>query len=737
VFGRYLHNYDSVTSAYGSFVLGSGFPLVPITDTRPGYALALSATAAIGPTLTNESNFGFGKNIIHIDAVNDGLSRTKTGINIPLIYPNAVQNDYIPRFAYAGSLIGGQQQFGTNNAPFYNYNTTIEWIDNVTKVWNQHVIKAGVYVQRSRKDQTVFTNSSGDINFGDSSSNPYDTGFGFSNMALGVYSSYNQASKYATGRYRYTNAEWFVQDTFKLTRRVTLDYGLRFQWIQPQFDADQQTSTFLPERFAAAQAPRIYRPTGTAANRQAIDPGTGQIFNSTYIGKIVNGTGNLLNGIAQAGKDVNKYLIKNRGIHYAPRFGLAWDVTGKQNIVVRTGGGIFYDRLQGNEVFDMLGNPPTIFSPTLVNDLLSNLTPGNVLLAPGGLNAFDYNGKVPTVYNYSLGVQARVSEGMMLDVSYVGNQTRHQLQRTNFNAIAYGATFLAQNQDPTKTGILGSAALDAVYLRPYMGYGDITIHQFGGTSNYNSLQTSLTRRFAKNLEFGVNWTWARALGTSDDRGNFNRIDGNTRLANYALLAFHRQHTFQAYYTYNLPSIFRSGAAHTLIDGWQISGNTTFQTGSPYSPGFSIPNISNQNLTGSYTEGARLGLIGNPNTGSDDPYNRLNAAAFTQPKVGTVGLEAPRNYLINPGINNWNVSLQKEFSIKEKAHLQLRADAFNAFNHTQYSGINSTLNFSALTGGTLTNLYKNADGTVNNKNGFGTVSGARDPRIMQLVVRLNF
>jgi hypothetical protein len=739
IFGHYLHNADSVTSAYGSFVLGSGFPLVPVTDSRPGYSLVVSASAALSPTLSNEFNWGFGKNIIHIDAVGDGLSRTKTGINIPLIYPKAVQNDYIPRFAYAGTRIGNQQQFGTNNAPFYNYNTTIEWIDNVTKVWNQHVIKAGVYVQRSRKDQTSFANSSGDINFGDSSSNPYDTGFGWSNMALGVYSSYTQASQYATGRYRYTNAEWYAQDTWKATRRLTLDYGLRFQYIQPQFDADLQTSTFLPQNFDPKNSPRIYFPTGTASNRQAMDPLTGKVFDGTYIGKIVSGTGNLLNGIALAGKDVSKYLIRNRGVHYAPRFGFAFDLTGKQNIVLRGGGGVFYDRFQGNEVFDMLTNPPTTFAPTLVNDLLSNLNPNNIQIAPSSLNAFDYNGNVPTVYNYSLGMQTKLGETMVLDVSYVGNMTRHQLQRVNLNAIPYGATFLSQNVDPTKSaGLPGANALDAVYLRTYQGYGDITLHQFGGTSNYNSLQTSLTRRFARNLEFGVNYTWARALGTSDDRGNYNRIDGNTRMANYALLAFHRQHTMQAYYTYNLPSLFRGkGIAHVIADGWQLSGNTTFQTGSPFSPGFSISGAGNQNITGSYTEGARLALNGNPNTGSDDPYGRLNVAAFSAPKVGSIGLEAPRNYVISPGINNFNMSLQKEFAFTEKVRLQFRADAFNAFNHTQFSGINSTLNISALTNGTYTNLYKNADGSINNKNGFGTVNGARDPRIMQLLVRLQF
>jgi hypothetical protein len=139
-----------------------------------------------------------------------------------------------------------------------------------------------------------------------SSSNSFDTGFGFANMALGVYTSYTQASQYATGCYRYTNAEWYVQDTWKVNRRLTLDYGLRFQWIQPQFDAAEQTSTFLPERFDLAKAPRLYYPTGTPSNRRALDRATGQTFDGTYIGKIVNGTGNLLDGIAQAGEDVSK-----------------------------------------------------------------------------------------------------------------------------------------------------------------------------------------------------------------------------------------------------------------------------------------------------------------------------------------------------------------------------------------------------------------------------------------------
>jgi hypothetical protein len=179
-------------------------------------------------------------------------------------------------------------------------------------------------------------------------------------------------------------------------------------------------------------------------------------------------------------------------------------------------------------------------------------------------------------------------------------------------------------------------------------------------------------------------------------------------------------------------------ARGIFDGWQLSGITRFQSGSPFSVGFTIPGIGNQNITGSNTEPARVRLIGDPLQGaSDDPYRRLNPAAFAAPAVGSIGLDAPVNYLVTPGINVWDISLQKTISFKERLRLQLRADAFNAFNHTQFSGINSTINFTSLTDSTPTNLPFNADGTLRDRNGFGTVSAARDPRIMQLVVRLQF
>lgn len=747
-FGHYLNNYDAITSNYGSFVLGANFPLVPITDARPGRSFAVSASTIIDPTITNEATFGFGHNQINIDPTTKGLTRATTGLSgLPSLFPSAIQQDFIPRFGFGGRINNGPT-FGTNNAPFFNYNTTIEWIDNISKVWNRHVIKGGAYIQRSRKDQTSFAAANGDFNFNDNVNNPLDTGFAFANAAVGVFNSYNQASQYATGKYRYTNAEFYIQDTWKTTPRLTLDYGMRFYWVQPQFDALQQTATFLPERYNAAQAPRLYQPAflpGTTT-RIALDPITGDRRPSSDIGKIVPGTGNLLNGIVQAGtQGLSKYLMKNRGVHFGPRLGFAYDVTGRQNMVIRAGAGVFYDRFQGNETFDMLTNPPTTVAPTLVNGFITDINPANVLLAPVSLHAFSFQGNVPTVYNYSLGVQWKMPYEIVLDTTYVGSQSRHLLQRLNINAIPYGALYRPENQDPTKTpgSQPGSGAYDAVFLRSYRGYQDITLHQMGGTSNYNSLQVSANRRFARGLFLGLAYTWGKALTTVSGDGSFIRIDNLTRKLNYGPAGFDRRHTMVINYIYEIPSLAKhvggNALARAVFDGWQVSGVTTFQSGGPYGVGFSVSGVSNNVVyAGSYTEGPRVALTGDPLAGtSNDPYRRLNPAAYTLPPFGSIGADSPTNYLTGPGINNWDITLQKTFAVTERMRIQIRGDAFNTFNHTQFTGINSTINFKGFNDPTPTNRPFNPDGTVNNINGFGTVSNARNPRIIQLGARILF
>jgi hypothetical protein len=779
LFGRYVNNVDAVSSFYGSFVLGTNNPLTRVNDVRPGRALAVGATKIFNSTTVNELTVGFGKNQINIDADDDGLSRAKNGLtNLPALFPGAIQNDYIPQFNFNGSKIVNGPNYGTNNAPFFNFNRTADLIDNFSKIVGKHALKTGLYFQHSWKDQTVFTNANGNINFIDSIANPLDTGFGYANAAIGVFQSFNQASAYPTGQYRYTNLEFYVQDTWKVQSRLTLDYGLRFYYIQPQYDKALQTSTFLPSLFDRTKAPRLYRPvlgtnpvTGATNERVAFDPITGQTLPGTEIGKIVPGTGDLLNGIAKAGEKVSKYLQDSPGILFAPRFGVAYDLTGSGDYVLRGGGGVFYDRFQGNETFDMLGNPPTIFTPTVSNGRLQDIKPitnvQTALLAPSGLNAFSPDGSIPTVYQFNVGVQAKLPHDFRLDVSYVGSLSRHLLQRLNLNAIPYGALYRRENQDPSRfTGgvvptveanlaapyvaaglsFSGSTALPADLLRPYQGFGNINVHQMGGNANYNSMQVSVQRRFAQQLLVQANYTWSKALGLSNVDTDFIRPDTNTHTANYGPLASDRRHNLAVNFIYELPRVSHwagnNRAVKFLGDNWQLSGIYVWQNGAPYTPTCSIGSISQStNLAGSATESAtRCRLTGDPGSGhSGDPYRQLNASAFAVQLPGSLGLESGRNFLVGPGINNLDLSLQKRFPLDEKRSFELRVDAFNAFNHTQFSGVNSNLNFSSITNLTPTNLPFDASGNflVGQKNGFGTVSGARDPRILQMVARFVF
>ena len=762
-FGHWINNLQDNLSPYGSFVLGPTVPIATILDRRPGHSLAAGMTYVLSPTMTNEFNWGFTKNTIDITETTNVLRRASSGINLPVLYPNAVQDDYIPNLQFGGTHTANSPTFVTNDAPFHNYNTSIDWSDNLTKVWGQHTVKAGVFLQRSRKDQTAFNDNNGSYNFGDNPANPLDTGYGFSNALLGVYNTFDQASTYINGMYRYWNIEQFVQDTWKITPRLTLDYGLRGQWYQPQYDASLQASTFVPSIWDPRKAPRLYFPATNPANgaRAAYDSVTNTYLPAYDVGLEIPGSGDPFNGICQATKCVNKYLQRNRGEQWGPRFGFAWDVTGKQDLVIRAGSGIYYDRFQGNRVFDSVRNPPESIQPVLNQGFAQNISPNNVLLGPPNLFMADPVGKIPTVTNYQFSVQARLPWKMMLDAAYVGSISRHLQDNRNLNYVPYGANYLPQNQDPQKlatspTALLGNNSLTQPFLVNYYGYNSITVYESQATANYNSAQFSLNRRANDNLLLGVSYTYSKALTTATSDTSSVRVDQFQRLANYGPASFDRRQLFVMNYVYTTPRM-KWGNALTRIatDRWQWSGVTQLQTGAPFTPGFSISGAGNSNITGSNTEGSRIGLVKgcNPYTGSSDPFNRLNAACFFAPSANSIGTESGVNFLYAPGVVNFDMAIQKEFSIAKegRAKLQFRVDAFNVFNHANFTGLNTTLNFnsypnangviSGLPTITTTALGRNANGNFN-VTGFGTATqpapGALGyARILQTLIRIQF
>jgi len=651
-----------------TYSLNPNFPLPGGAEyNHPGYVLSINLTTMLNPSSTNEATFGIGHHPVTVLPGNpDSVTRAATGVYLPTFYsPYA---DWIPRFAFGGTKLSSTPQLqpgGGAMSPFSTYNTTFEIGDNYTKVWKAHVIKAGIYVQRNRKNQSAFVQSGGSYDFGDSSSNPLDTGFGFANAMAGVYSSFSQASNYLMGEYRYTNLEMYLQDTWKVTRRLTLDLGVRAYLVQPTYDQALQTSTFWPSKYDPSQAVQLFWPCfDGSGNRLGVNrkdcnssaPGVVTTASlpgpaTLYIGKIVPNSGNLTSGILPAGVGINRYLVRMPPILWAPRVGFALDLTGRGNLVFRAGGGAFYDRYQGNEIFNLITNPPAVFTPTVVNGLVGNISSSSLagaFLGPSGLTAIDYSGKVPLVYNYSAGIQAKLPWAMVLDASYVGSLGRQLLFNTNINGAPYGTAFKAENQDPNKWGYKvtptpgpdglfdGSKAYDSDFVRPYFGYGNITLEQFGATSNYNSLQVTLDRRFAKGLFLGTAYTLSKCLTIASTDGDAGRIDNLTRVANYGPCSYDVHQNFTFNYVYQLPGItghrgLDNKITRAVLNGWQVSGITVFRDATPITPGYSISGVSGVMLTGTGAFGARVKLVGDPTAGtSNDPYNRLNAAAFAPP-----------------------------------------------------------------------------------------------------------
>jgi len=233
------------------------------------------------------------------------------------------------------------------------------------------------------------------------------------------------------------------------------------------------------------------------------------------------------------------------------------------------------------------------------------------------------------------------------------------------------------------------------------------------------------------------------MDTTDDSSQI-RFDQYTHTALYGPCDNNVPQNLVINYVYALPNLpasmgaFNNRFTRAILNNWQISGVSTFQRGVPFGVNLNVAGVSGLNFTGTPSWNASAVCVGNPSAGTtDSPFNRINASAFALPAVGSIGLGCSRNFMYGPGTNNWDMSLQKNIPITERFRLQLRGEAFNIFNHTQFSGVNNTIDFSGLTNPTVTNLPYNANGALTNISGFGSVMGSRSPRILQLVAKIVF
>jgi hypothetical protein len=759
IYGKLLQTVGWNVQPYGAGTTGYGTNIPEFgsrDDKRNNRGISVTAAVTLNNTTYLEMTYGRARNsFTNMPRNAAAFNKAALGLSgLPMLYPNAVQLDLPPRFNWNGRV--GTTFSPTNQteyAPFINANPTQDLAGSLTKTFGQHTAKAGAYFSHSVKPQSSRAAANGSISFQNDASNPMDTGFPFANAALGIYQTYTQAAQWVQGNYVYNNFEWFVQDNWKVGDHLTLDYGVRFYWMQPTHDTKNQTSNFVPSKYSATAAPRLYYPAMVNGVRVAQDRVTGQVLSAAAIGRIVPGSGSLMNGLYQAGQGIDEFLYDNAGIQYAPRFGASWDPTGKQKIVVRGGGGVFYNRPMGDTVYGMIEQPPTVVQPTLFFGRLQDINSNSALVAPPTLFAFEQDGTFPRVYAFNVGVQVQLPWRSVLDVSYVGTRSRNQHTQKNINAPAYGAAFQAQNQDTTlaASAIPGATALPVDFLRPYQGYSNIFLVDTSAYANYNSLQMSLNRRFSNGVLLSANYTLGKAMGTSSvdlPAGNnnpnpnvigFPRNDERQNEANYAPLDFDRRHNFVAQFVWQVPKATANRVLGALINDWQFSGVYRWVSGAPYTPTFSIPGISSYGLTGTQgLEGARLTINGEPGSGhSSDPYKQFNVSAFSVPGVGSTGLESGKNYLVAPPQNNLDLSISKFIPLGQKRRLELRVDAFNALNTAQFLTVNSTLTVRSLNDPTPTNLAYDSAGNLVNQSGFGTVSSARPSREIQLLVRFQF
>jgi hypothetical protein len=788
---------------------------------------SVTANYMLSPSTFLEGTYGFIRNELTGGneqgiLMNESANRLAALAAFPLLYPDA---GIVPKDSYAYEVLedvkppfwdgtrmnlpptfawGGRVGAAPPNQRYpgwLNINRTQDVAISLTKIAGRHSIKAGFYNNHSFKAQNIGgTAFQGAVDFGNDSNNALDTQFGFSNAALGVFRQYTQGSKFVEGSMIYNNTEAYIQDNWKVNNRLTLDAGIRFTRQQPQHDQFQQMSNFFPGQWQPGNAPVLYvagcsngAVVCSGNTRNAMNPLTGQILTApgspntqAAIGTPVPGIGDPFNGIRQAGDGISKYGYTWPKLVVGPRFGVAYDMTGNQTMILRGGGGIFYDRPDGNTVFSIPGNPPIATSVDLRSGQFQNLGQGLSFGPVPNMQIFQYDAKVPTSAQWEAGIQKTLPWSSVVDVSYVGNHGYNRLGAfqngagVNLNAIDFGAAYLPQNQDPTlgSPTVPGAGAYTQTnLLRAFRGLGSISQQTTTWEDTYHSIQTNFNRRFRNGFSFGFNYVLS--LSFTGNTGLTQRLqhnaDGSISVradqAQYEKLNEQlnlQRHLAKANWVWRLPRIPTSGAAMKavglVVNDWQLSGIFTGASGNRYDLGFGYNTAGGAvNLTGSpdYTSGfsgqtaagggARIIYTGEPGDGcSSNQYKQFDTSIVAGPTYGSVGLESGRNVLIGCPTYRTDLSIARNIRFGGGRQVQLRVDAFNAFNQAFVNGRSTSINYNSPTDQTIRNSQFLADGSVDPNRllprnaGFGAANSWTNSvingnylRVIQVTARVQF
>ena len=758
VFGRGLYNESTPALIAGA---GMGFPWSngSYDINTAGYVATLTHTFTAATVLEVIGGTNWATQDVYPLAQSDwdaldyrnhlpGHKQFFTGNNPNHILPNIT---FMPAAGGANALpntrniaIGQDQNF-----PWLASNDTHNISVNLSHLRGSHNLKTGFFYERTGRPGPLSSNA-GTYNFISDGANPLDTNMGWSNALLGHLLSYTEGNNNTRAQPRFNQPEFFVQDNWRMNRRFTLDLGVRFSHIGVVYDKGREIGWFDPAAWDPAKAVQLWQPhcangvfPCTGANRVARNPTTGELRPGPWIGAVIQGSGDINNGTV-FGRELPD-TFPSPGIRTAPRLGFGWDVTGDGKTAVRGGFGTSYNRLGDGQYGGFTGviSRTVNLQWTTIDDRFNAPSLEN----PLGGTAVQEETRPITVHSWSVGVQRELPWRLLADVAYVGNSVR------NAFAVNAGQSFTNQLNDPDPRLVARPTpnmidrttgnVLPTNFIRPnFPGRGAITQRVFRDDMyrNYHAIQMEVRRRLTNNLAWAVNYTGSvTELFTAFD---WYRTPEENRARNTHNNGS-RPHNLKFTYNWMLPGPSRflgnNIIARAALDGWQLSGITTALSGtwSNFTFNWSGAPASTAILTGGL-EGSRVIIVCDPNLPrSERTFDRQYRTECVQPPgpltdpndvlyQGTGRGDGTEDARMGLGYINHDMTLMKNFALRNNRNLQVRVEAYNVFNTTQYSGVNTLATFDFATG-RQTNPA------------FGSISGVRanSNRVIQLGVRFKF
>ena len=758
---RYEHDKIPTIDVNSLFSSGSGLPGVSTTSTdSPGKAHTFQSTYVAKSNLVIVGRFTYGYGAILSGNIGT-LALSNSPITPPLAYVNT--RDRVPTIT--GNGFSALQSFG----PYDNFSYKANFAGDVAWTRGNHALKFGGQYSLYRKNENALAGSnegtySGFLNTTPNSAQQasvvspvvaaepnttlrarYVNFQNFANFLIGNNVTFTQARFDYTADLRQKTIEIYGQDEWKMRPNLTVYYGLRYSYFGSPEDRNGRLSTFDPRLFNPAAAPLV-----TGAGNRVV--GTGNFCN----GIIVNSQNyqTAANNCTPTVSPYGKYVVKAPKNDLGPRFGLAWDPFKKGTTSVRLGYGIYYDQVLNGTYEQNIGqNPP--YQETFTASALPNgtaaTTPrldqpvptGIPVTAAAALTALSVRAvqpdwKDPYMQHWDLDIQHQFGkEGKtVVSAGYFGSKGTHLIGTYELNEVPAGralATLCAsgasttptipcQNPGAAFTSTANTAILDQI--RPFRGYRSIAIITPQFNSNYNALQISAQRRFTGASQIQLAYTWARNMTDNQtDRSTAPQNSYNNK-GDYGRATLDRRHVLTINYVYELPFYTQqNGFTGKLLGGWQMSGIVAYRTGIPFTPTTSSFDPAGLGFVPALVAGGRPNVLCDPNANAPHTLQQyFNTACFQRnPATTTTGVanvigNGGRGIINGPPTTRFDFTMSKNIRIGESMQVQLRAEAFNVFNHTNFQTFGSTNVTSSL---------------------FGTISVVRDPRTIQLGAKFIF